>query len=350
VTSYSLCSSGAKTRRIKNAKSKTSHSNRFRIALILLLGLLPFLLSAQSIPIHDPVLIKQDSVYYLFGTGMGITIYSSVNLKDWKKEAPVFATPPEWALKTIAGYKGHTWAPDISYYNGQYYLYYAVSAFGKNTSCIGVATNKTLHPGSPDYHWVDHGKVIQSVPGRDLWNAIDPNLITDENNTPWLSFGSFWTGIKLVKLNNDRLSVAQPEVWHTIASRPRKFDTPDSSAGDAAIEAPFIYKKGKYYYLFVSFDVCCRGPKSTYKIMVGRSATVTGPYVDKEGVKMTSGGGSLLAAGDAVNWFAVGHNAVYAADGKDYLIYHGYDAKDNGKSKLIIRTLRWDADGWPVVE
>ena len=60
---------------------------------------------------------------------------------------------------------------------GLYYLYYSVSAFGKNTSCIGVATNKTLHPSSPDYKWTDHGKVIQSVPGRDMWNAIDPNLV-----------------------------------------------------------------------------------------------------------------------------------------------------------------------------
>lgn len=313
-------------------------------------GLFPAISFAQSISVHDPVMIKQDSVYYLFCTGMGISRWSSTDRVNWKKETPVFAQPPAWALQAIPGYRGHTWAPDISYYNGQYYLYYAVSAFGKNTSCIGVATNKTLHTASPDYHWTDHGKVIQSVPGRDLWNAIDPNLITDENGTPWLAFGSFWNGIKLVKLNANGLSVAQPEVWYTLASRPRKFDTPDSSAGDAAIEAPFIFKKDKYYYLFVSFDACCRGANSTYKIMVGRSEKITGPYVDKSGMKMTSGGGSLLAAGDGANWFAVGHNAVYTADGKDYIIYHGYDAKDNGKSKLIIHTVSWDAAGWPVVE
>jgi arabinan endo-1,5-alpha-L-arabinosidase len=64
---------------------------------------------------------------------------------------------------------------------------------------------------------------------------------------------------------------------------------------------------------------------------------------------MTSGGGTLVAAGDGVNWFAVGHNAVYTFDGKDYIIYHGYDAKDNGKSKLVMHTLNWDSEGWPVV-
>src|SRR6185295_8009522 len=134
---------------------------------------------------------------------------------------PVFDKAPDWAVKTVPGYTGHTWAPDISYHNGQYYLYYAVSAFGKNTSCIGLATNKTLHPSSKDFKWTDHGKVIQSVPGRDMWNAIDPNLITDADKTSWLVFGSFWNGMKMVKLDSTLSSVAQPEKWYTVAARKR---------------------------------------------------------------------------------------------------------------------------------
>ncbi|HEX6427363.1 MAG TPA: arabinan endo-1,5-alpha-L-arabinosidase [Niastella sp.] len=314
--------------------------------------LLPAAIAAQTNPIqaHDPVMIKQDSVYYMFCTGMGISMWSSMNKVDWKKEKPVFAQPPDWAVKTIPAYRGHTWAPDISYHNGLYYLYYSVSAFGKNTSCIGVATNKTLHPSSPDYHWEDHGKLVQSVPNRDDWNAIDPNLFIDENNTSWLTFGSFWNGLKLVKLNKDLVSVAQPEEWYNVASRRKDPAQPDSVGGNAAIEAPFLFKKGKYYYLFVSIDFCCRGLKSNYKVMVGRSEKVTGPYVDKNNVSMMQGGCSLVIAGDITNWSAVGHNSVYTFDGKDYIIYHGYDAKDNGKSKLIIKELGWDAFGWPVVK
>jgi len=144
------------------------------------------------IPVHDPVIIRQDSNYYIFCTGQGITVFSSEDRKHWKQEKPVFNKPPQWAVDAIPGFKGHIWAPDISYHNHQYYLYYAVSAFGKNTSCIGLATNKTLDPSSKDFKWMDHGKVIQSVPGRDMWNAIDPNLIMDENKTPWLVFGSLW--------------------------------------------------------------------------------------------------------------------------------------------------------------
>ncbi|RYE17136.1 MAG: arabinan endo-1,5-alpha-L-arabinosidase, partial [Sphingobacteriaceae bacterium] len=162
-----------------------------------------------NISVHDPVIIKQDNLYYIFCTGNGIASWSSEDMIHWKREKPVFAVAPKWAVEAIPGFKGHIWAPDISYYKGLYYLYYSVSAFGKNTSAIGVATNKTLHIDSPDYLWVDHGNVIQSIPGKTNWNAIDPSLITDKNSTPYLAFGSFWDGLKLVKLNKDRLTVAE---------------------------------------------------------------------------------------------------------------------------------------------
>jgi arabinan endo-1,5-alpha-L-arabinosidase len=300
------------------------------------------------ISVHDPVIIRQDSMYYIFCTGQGITAFSSPDMKHWKQLKPVFDKAPQWAVDAIPSFRGHIWAPDISYHNGQFYLYYAVSAFGKNTSCIGLTTNKTLDPSSNNFKWIDHGKVIQSVPGRDMWNAIDPNLIMDEKNTPWLAFGSFWNGMKLVKLDSALTAVAQPEEWYTVASRKRDFILPDSVAGDAAIEAPFIYRHGKYFYLFVSFDYCCRGEKSTYKMMVGRSEKVTGPYADRDGVPMNLGGGSTVLEGDK-NWHGVGHNAVGNFNGTDYLIFHGYDAADNGRSKLRIEKIGWFSD-WPVVE
>lgn len=300
-----------------------------------------------NISVHDPVIIKQDSLYYIFCTGFGISMFSSSDMQNWKTEKPVFIKAPQWAVNAIPGFKGHIWAPDISYHNGIYFLYYAVSAFGKNTSAIGLATNKTLNTASPDYKWEDHGKVIQSVPGRDMWNAIDPNEIDDEKGNHWLTFGSFWNGMKLVKLSSDLKSVAQPEEWYTVAARQRNFMLPDSVAGDAAIEAPFIFRKDKFYYLFVSYDYCCRGEKSTYKMMVGRSEKIQGPYVDKDGVSMNLGGGSTLLEGDK-NWHGVGHNAVATFSGTDYLVFHGYDAGDKGKPKLRIEKLKW-INGWPVV-
>lgn len=321
-------------------------------SLLLLCALLPVISSAQSaqtdIPVHDPVMIRQDSVYYVYSTGRGINVWSSADRKQWKREHPVFDSLP-WGRQAVPGFTNHIWAPDISYYHGLYYLYYSVSAFGKNTSCIGVATNTTLHPADSAYHWTDHGKVIESVPGRDLWNAIDPNLVIDEQEQPWLVFGSFWNGIKMVKLAADRLSIASPQEWFTVAARTRDALLPDSMPGNGAIEAPFIFRKNGYYYLFTSFDHCCRGEKSTYKIMVGRSAKATGPYTDQAGVPLAKGGGTLVLAGDT-RWHGVGHNAVCTFDGTDYLVFHAYDATDAGRSRLRMEKIRWNEAGWPVIE
>ncbi len=306
--------------------------------------------------VHDPVLIQQDSMYYLFCTGRGISRWSSNDLKNWKAEKPVFDSAPGWAVAAVPGYKGHTWAPDISYYHGLYYLYYSVSVFGKNTSCIGVATSPTLHPADPAYHWTDRGKVIQSFPGQTAWNAIDPNLITDDKGNPYLAFGSFWGGLKLAKLTPDRLHIAGDTIeLPTIASRQKNTDgnnlpaTGDNpkNAGGNAIEGPFIFKKGKYYYLFASIDYCCKGINSTYKMIVGRSEKLAGPYVDEAGLPLAHGGGTILLQGNA-DWYGVGHNAVVTISGTDYLIFHGYDAHDNGRSKLRIEKLDWKNE-WPQV-
>ncbi|UII23440.1 arabinan endo-1,5-alpha-L-arabinosidase [Fulvivirga ligni] len=303
---------------------------------------------SDDIIVHDPVMIKEADTYYLFCTGWGISVYSSKDRKNWKKEKPVFAAPPAWALETVSGFKGHIWAPDISFYDGKYYLYYSISAFAKNTSAIGLVVNKTLNPASPDYQWVDQGLVVQSVPYRDFWNAIDPNLAIDETGQPWLSFGSFWGGLKMVKLSDDRKSLAQPEEWCSIAKRQRTDFLDDKDPGDAALEAPFIFKKNDYYYLFASWDYCCRGAESTYKMVVGRSQKIQGPYLDKSGKSMAEGGGTILLQGNEV-YPGVGHNSAYAFDGKDYLLFHAYDMKDDGKPKLKITEMTWDEEGWPMV-
>ncbi len=321
-------------------------------------------------------MIHAGGTYYLFGTGRGIQVWSSPDLKEWTHLPPVFASPPAWAAKVAPGFQGDIWAPDISYHNGTYYVYFAVSAFGRNASAIGLATNRTLDPKDPKYHWVDHGVVVRSVPGRDMWNAIDPQLFVDTDGTPWLTFGSFWGGIKLVKLAPGLTKPADPPEWHTIAARNRYWKLDERDAGDAAnpnlnvdslyprrvvrmehdmqsgsIEAPFIFHAHGWYYLFVSWDRCCRGVNSTYKVVVGRSRDVRGPYVDRQGQKMIYGGGSMVVFGfgDGGRWAAGGHEAAYTFGGTDYLILHGYDATDHGRSRLIARPIVWSSDGWPTV-
>lgn len=314
-------------------------------------------------PAHDPVVISCGGVWYLFSTGFGINIFTSDDTVNWTWSGRVFHTPPKWAKEMVTGFRGHIWAPDIAFHNSRYYLYYSCSSFGKNDSAIGVASTKTLDPSSPDYHWTDHGCVVRSVGGRDNWNAIDPNLFIDDDGTAWLSFGSFWSGLKLVKLDESLTKVAEPQVWRHLCSRPEgtaedtsKTDTAIKAdergeifnPGNGAAEAPFIIKRGSWYYLFVSFDLCCRGPKSTYKVVVGRSKTVTGPYFDKNGLSLLEGGGSVVVAGNE-RYPGVGHCAVVATPEGDKMFFHGYDKTINYNSHLLIRPVAWTADGWPVV-
>jgi len=347
------------------------------LLLFALTTLLQKITIAQStdVRVHDPVLIQEGDTYYIFHTGKGIPVKSSKDMKAWQEEKPVFATPPAWISKTIPKFDGSIWAPDIVHHNGVYYLYYSVSAFGRNNSAIGVATNTTLRSSDPKFKWVDNGIVVQSVAGRDMWNAIDPNVAFDDQENAWMVFGSFWMGMKLVNLQSNMMAVVSDssQQWSTVAARERHWKVDERDAGDAAnpelnyetlytpellamnkqmkngsIEAPFIFKKNGFYYLFVSWDRCCRGLESSYKILVGRSTDIRGPYVDKEGKKMIHGGGTLIAEGND-KWAAVGHQAAYTLNGKDLLIFHGYDKSDNGKPKLIIRELKWDNALWPVV-
>jgi len=304
--------------------------------------------SAVQVEVHDPVMARQGDAYYVFSTGPGITIYQSSDLEHWKWIGRAFETEPEWARRTVPGFNGHLWAPEIFEKDGRYFLYYSVSAFGKNTSAIGVTVNETLDPNSPGYRWIDQGLVLQSVPHRDDWNAIDPAIVEDEDGTPWMSFGSFWGGIKLVRLDPGLVRLAEPQEWHSLARRPRNPATPDDVAGDGAIEAPYVFRKNGWYYLFVSFDKCCRGMESTYKIMAGRSQSVTGPYVDQDGKPMLEGGGSLVLEGTH-EWVALGHNAAYTFDGKDWLVCHAYETADDAKQKLRVLPMKWEG-GWPVVD
>ena len=121
-------------------------------------------------------------------------------------------------------------------------------------------------------------------------------------------------------------------------------------AGPNAIEAPFIFKHAGYYYLFVSWDYCCQGSKSNYRVAVGRSKTVEGPYLDPDGIDMRYGGGKLFLEGDKKSFEAAGHCAAYHLDHQDIFICHGYSVAHEGASILIQRPIRWTSDNWPEID
>ncbi|MBP8303980.1 MAG: family 43 glycosylhydrolase [Phycisphaerae bacterium] len=324
------------------------------LTLVLLAGAWPApgtLCAAEvrQVDIHDPAMAKEGESYYLYSSGPGIPFYSSKDMRTWRLEGRVFPGDPSWARGVAGRFNGHVWAPDIVRHNDRFHLYYSVSSWGQNSSAIGLTLNKTLHPESPDYRWEDQGIVVQSVPNRDLWNAIDSTIVVDEKGAAWMGLGSFWGGLKLFRLDETWKRPAQPQEWYSIAKRERSVLIDDKTPGPGQIEGPFLFKKGEYTYLFVSWGLAAQGRKSTYRMMVGRSKDVRGPYLDKEGKDMAKGGGSPVLIGNN-KWVGWGGNSAYTFDGKDYLVFHAYENADNDFHRLKVAEIQWDADRWPGID
>jgi arabinan endo-1,5-alpha-L-arabinosidase len=302
-------------------------------------------LSGDLYPIHDPCLIKAADTYYLFCTTpradapAQIPWYRSNDLLRWERGGHVLTELPTWAKREIPKAQ-MCWAPDISFFDGQYYLYYACSTFGSNHSVVGLATNTSLDPHAPGFGWRDRGLVLQSQ-SHDDFNAIDPNRVADLEGRHWLAFGSFWSGLKIVQIDPHSGLPLADAPRHNLARRPQPPD---------AIEAVCIIQRAGNYYLFASFDFCCRGADSSYYTVVGRSQEILGPYVDRNGKPMLEGGGTLvLAAGTGEDrWRGPGHVAVVRDGEKDFIVYHSYDASHDGRPTLRIAPLGWTSDNWPV--
>jgi arabinan endo-1,5-alpha-L-arabinosidase len=280
---------------------------------------------------HDPTMIEAEGVFYRFQTGIGTPVLTSTDLVSWSTAGTVWGGD-------LPGWPGTNdfWAPDIIYMGGHYHLYYSASGFGGNESCIGHATRASLSSGS----WQDQGATICSTTS-DSFNAIDPDVALDENGTPWMNFGSFWDGIMMIELdlNGDRVGTG----IENLARGP-----------DGDGEGPFIVRRCGYYYLFVSWGLCCPGAAGrtvddlTYNIRVGRSQSIHGPYLDRDGVPMLDGGGTLVVEGDGgATYYAAGHGEWILVDNTPYIIYHAYPGPGN-ENELRIAELVWDDEGWPV--
>ncbi|RZJ97915.1 MAG: arabinan endo-1,5-alpha-L-arabinosidase [Novosphingobium sp.] len=304
-------------------------------------------LSGDITHVHDPVMIREGDTYYVFSTGgKNIVSRSSKDLRHWTAGETLLKTLPAWATQAVPG-AGDLWAPDISFVNGEYRLYYSVSTFGSNRSAIGLATSPTLDPKAKTYGWTDRGLVVQSTPQSDF-NAIDPNLVIDAEGKQWLSLGSFWTGLKLFAIDPKTGKPAPGATPRAIARRPAP------AGGPAPVEAPFIIPHGGWYYLLASYDYCCKGVNSTYYTVVARSRSVTGPYLGKDGSAMMQGGGSIFLRADLQEqqrFRGPGHAGAFTdTDGTTYVVYHAYDRENQGVPTMRIAPIRWGADGWPVAE
>ncbi len=290
---------------------------------------------------HDPsTIVREGERFWMFHTGRGGPSKFSNDLKTWQQGPPVFATPPAWWREVAPENNGAWWAPDIIKIGDakkrRWAIFYSVSSFGKNTSAIGLVTNETLNPDAKNFAWRDEGIIVQSR-GEDNFNAIDAALTFDKDGRLWMSFGSFWSGIKLIELNAQTGQRLNQDLFSIAAPPP----------GSPAIEAPCIYQQGGDYFLFVNWGLCCKGLESTYEVRIGRSKTITGPYLDKDGRDLMQGGGSPFLARRG-RFIGPGHIGVLEHEGALWCSYHFYDGLNGGRPTLMIENLTFE-NGWPLL-
>lgn len=289
-----------------------------------------------------PEIYNYDGKYYGFIMAKGISIKTSDDLRNWKKSGTVFPTSKplayDWMSNPVTGVEnGSIWAPGIYKIGDTYCVYYCISTSGSQNSLIGLATNKTLDPKSPDYKWEDKGCVLHSYTGED-YNAIDPNVIIDEDGQPWLVYGSYWSGIKMRKIDKETLMLDENDKT--------RYDLAAAQTRNGP-EAGYMIKHGDYYYLFVA----CGSFSTGYWNGVGRSKSVTGPFLDKDGKDM------MLQGATPVNAYRdgftkIGHSSVMTdKDGSQYHVSEYFKTYEDGSSSaslLSISQLEWTEDGWPV--
>lgn len=301
--------------------------------------------------VHDPTVLWIGGRYWCFstsGNGFGV-LRSSEDLGDWVVHGPVVAERPAWLTERIPQHRS-IWAPDVLRLpDGRLRLYYCASArFGANDSVIGAMECQRFDAEKPAEVWRDLGKVIESRPGREHFNAIDPETIIDAEGRHWMFFGSFFSGVYVVELDPETGLLKRPQEPELIlvARNSREPGNP--------VEAPAVMYREGWYYLFLSYGAAAQGVRSTYRIVVGRSRSVTGPYVDLEGRPMTEGGHTVVLK-SSPPMFGPGHCDVFQdAGGRWLLAYHYYDGRRYwvdekwGLPTLQIRLLIWSEDGWPL--
>lgn len=321
---------------------------------------------------HDPsTIVYENGKYWCFSTANNLSLRSSPDLVNWSLEAQPFSyaagVPSYMAdyLRTCEwGWSWNLWAPDIIKNGDLYYLYYSRNMC-RDSDCTersvcGLAIGSSI--ADPD--WVDQGAVLYTALCTDYRRSIDPTLIFDQSGNLWMAAGSFGRpnddgyvngGIWLYQLD--------PETGMV------KAGTSSTQLARAWIEAPYLYYKNGWYYLFFNQERCCSGTSSTYFIRYARSQNITGPYYDKDGINVLNHNNGSLFLGrdfnanyDVINDVTIprpecgsvgreigpGHMGIVSAqDGLEMFSFHFYDAYNGGEHTLGIRTLIWGDDGWP---
>lgn len=291
----------------------------------------------------DPTVVRAaDGAFYAYGTENNwsagihrmVPILKSKDLVNWEYVTDAFVARPSWKNE------GGIWAPDVTFVNSKYYMYYSISTWGDSNPGIGLAISDL--PYGP---FVDQGKVFDSK-SIGVNNSIDPYFIqtgTGRNKKSYLFWGSF-QGIYGIELSADLKTPVG-----------NKFKIANSN-----FEATYILEREGKFYFFGSLGSCCEGTESRYRLAVAVSTSITGPYLDKAGNAINDVGqeGTLFLSGDKEwGWVGPGHNAEIVTDdnGNDFILYHAIDVRNpylaGGATRrpLMIDKISW-VDGWPKIK
>lgn len=307
--------------------------NRKPVTQLFALSLLTIVLTSygqRDYGVHDPCnIVKEGDRYYTFYTSNWVEYAYSTDLCTWRKDTIVFPSGfPSWIKQYVPDFSGHFWAPEVIFMNNKWHLYYSCSSFGQRTSTIGLATSPTLK----NPKWQDQGMVVYTT-GSSNHNAIDADIMRTSDGKAYLVYGSFWNGIVMTEIDTTSgMPFNRSNLQYVANGNP---------------EAAAAIQHGEYYYLFFNRGKCCDGVNSTYQIFVGRSTSPTGPFVDKNGTRTSSGGGTLILS-TRDRFIGPGHFGYFREGNYEFMSYHYYDKNQNGVSKLKISILYWQ-DGWPVV-
>ena len=312
----------------------------------------PLAVTGSGIHVHDPDMIQDAAgVFWLYGTHN--TLASSPDMATFSAAGAGDILPDFswWASENTTGTNGRTdiWAPSVMYANGMYYQYYAVpiydppSTVDANQSAAVIALATSTSPSGP---WTDAGKVIASCGTASgcttTYNAIDPAPYVDTAGNRWLAFGSWHDGIHVLQLD--------PSTGLRLASNPTLYDIAKRGAGEeGSFIFPYTAGGALYYYYFASINVCCQGINSTYRIIVGRSTSPTGPFHDRGGIDLMDGGGTILLSTHGTI-YGPGGQSVLLIGSQPVIVYHYYDGANNGTPTLGMNDLQFDSDGWPSVQ
>ena len=292
-------------------------------------------------PGHDPSMVRFEDGYALMSTNNNLQLWTSEDAYTWHDHKSTVSAIPQWAQQYAPGTEG-IWAPDLYYMNGEFRAYYCVSVFGKRSSAIGYQATTSIMPGTEGYGWKDHGHVIHTVTS-DKYNAIDADVVRDTEGNYWMAFGSFGLGIQLIKL--DGTTGYQANDDKTIYNIARR----TSKASEGAEEGPSLIEHGGKYFLFTAWDKCCQQganiEQTTYKTAYGRADKVTGPYKDRAGNDMATGGGTILLERYG-RYVGPGGGEAFQDLNRVRFVHHYYDNAGDKYNHIHIRDVVFTDDNW----